>query len=184
MTNPPAPRSTAAFQLQAVLSFGVSTVSVLLGIAYLPVGPWVRAFLALGLLYVVTSAFTLAKTLRDQQEASAVWSRVDEARLQKLLAGHDPFATPPAGNSAEPDDHLAGVVAAQQAAEGLDGAADPLDDRLAGLQLPGRPAPRRPRVRNASVRSLWSPTSIPSMRSRLPTTCMRLRGAAGGSVAL
>ena len=95
MTNPaPAPRNTAAFQLQAVLSFAVSTLSVLGGIAYLPVGPWIRAFLALGLLYVVTSAFTLAKTLRDQQEASSVWSRVDEARLEKLLAEHDPFKTP------------------------------------------------------------------------------------------
>jgi hypothetical protein len=94
MTKPPSPRNTAAFALQAVLSFGVSTVAVLVGIAYLPVGPWVRAFLALGLLYVVTSAFTLAKVLRDQQEASSVWSRVDEARLEKLLAEHDPFKTP------------------------------------------------------------------------------------------
>lgn len=91
MTKPPSPRSTAAFQLQAVLSFGVSTVSVMVGIAYLPVGAWVRAFLALGLLYVVTSAFTLAKTVRDQQEAQSVWSRVDEARLEKMLAEHDPF---------------------------------------------------------------------------------------------
>lgn len=95
MTKPtPTPRNTAAFQLQAVLSFAVSSISVLVGIAYLPVGPWVRAFLALGLLYVVTSAFTLAKTLRDQQEASSVWSRIDEARLEKLLAEHDPFKAP------------------------------------------------------------------------------------------
>ncbi len=90
----PTPRSTAAFQVQAMISFGVSTAAVMAGIAYLPVGPWVRAFLALGLLYVVTSAFTLAKTVRDQQEASSVWSRVDEARLEKLLAEHDPFKAP------------------------------------------------------------------------------------------
>ncbi len=95
MTKPaPRPRNTAAFQLQAVLSFAVSLSAVLVGIAYLAVGPWVRAFLALGLLYVVTSAFTLAKVLRDQQEASSVWSRVDEARLEKLLAEHDPFKAP------------------------------------------------------------------------------------------
>ena len=95
MTNPaPTPRSTAAFQLQAVLSFAVSTLSVLIGVAYLPVGHWIRAFLALGLLYVVTSSFTLAKTIRDQQEASSVLSRVDEARLEKLLADFDPFKTP------------------------------------------------------------------------------------------
>ena len=95
MTSSTAPsRTTAAFRLQAVLSFGVSTLSVLIGAAYLPVDPWVRAFLALGLLYTVTSSFTLAKCLRDQQEASAVWSRIDEARLERLLSEHDPFKTP------------------------------------------------------------------------------------------
>lgn len=93
-TSTPAPRSTAAFELQAALSFGVSSVAVVVGIAYLPVGPWVRAFLALGLLFVITSAFTLAKTIRDKHEATAVWSRVDEARLEKLLAEHDPFKPP------------------------------------------------------------------------------------------
>ena len=50
-----------------------------------------RAFLALGLLYVVTSTFTLAKCVRDQHEASRVVHRVDEARLERFLAEHDPF---------------------------------------------------------------------------------------------
>lgn len=92
--TPPPFRSSAAFRLQAVLSFAVSTGAVLVGVAYLPVGPWLRAFLALGLLYVVTSAFTLAKTLRDEHEAASVWSRIDEARLERLLAEHDPFKQP------------------------------------------------------------------------------------------
>ena len=50
---------------------------------------WV--LLALGLLFVVTSAFTLAKCIRDQQETSSVTSRVDQARLERFLAEHDPF---------------------------------------------------------------------------------------------
>jgi len=49
---------------------------VLLGIAYLPVSSWIRAFLALGLLYAVTSAFTLAKCVRDSHEANTVVHRV------------------------------------------------------------------------------------------------------------
>jgi hypothetical protein len=57
----------------------------------LPLGGWPRAFLALGLLYVVTSTFTLAKCVRDQQESTSVVSRVDQARLDKFLAEHDPF---------------------------------------------------------------------------------------------
>jgi hypothetical protein len=77
-----------------MISFAVSSGAVMVGIAYLPVDAWIRAFLALGLLYVITSSLTLAKTVRDQQEAASVWSRVDEARLEKLLAEHDPFKAP------------------------------------------------------------------------------------------
>lgn len=86
-------KTTAAFQAQAAISFGVSLVFTGVGIAYLPVDSWMRAFLGLGLLYVTTSAFTLAKVVRDSQETSSVLSRVDAARLEKLLAEHDPFRT-------------------------------------------------------------------------------------------
>lgn len=82
---------TTAFYIQAALSFGISTTALALGIAYLPMGAWPRAFLAIGLLFVVTSTFTLAKCVRDQQEASEVINRVDQARLEKLLADHDLF---------------------------------------------------------------------------------------------
>jgi hypothetical protein len=50
------------------------------------------AFLGLGVLYVTTSAFTLAKTIRDRQEITTVVGRVDQARVDKLLAEHDPYA--------------------------------------------------------------------------------------------
>jgi hypothetical protein len=83
--------TTAAFFAQAALSFGLALVAVAVGIAFLPVDGWVRAFLAVGMLYTVTSAFTLAKCVRDRQEDSYLVSRVDQARLDKLLAEHDPF---------------------------------------------------------------------------------------------
>jgi hypothetical protein len=44
-------------------------------------------------LFVVSSSFTLAKVIRDQQEAATIRVRLDEARLEKLIAEHDPFAT-------------------------------------------------------------------------------------------
>ena len=94
MTSTVPSKNTTAFYVQAALSFGVSLVAVSVAIAYLSVDPWVRAFLALGLLYVVTSAFTLAKVIRDQQEVSAVVNRVDQARLDKLLTDHDPYKVP------------------------------------------------------------------------------------------
>lgn len=95
MTSPSLPsHTTAAFYLQAAISFGVSLVAVGTGIAYLPVDSWVRAFLAVGTLFLISSCFTLAKCVRDQQEASTVRVRLDEARLEKIVAGHDPFSTP------------------------------------------------------------------------------------------
>ena len=86
-----ASKSTSAFYLQSVVSFATSLGAVVIGVAWLPVEPWVRAFLALGLLYVVTSSFTLAKVIRDQQEQQSVLSRVDQARLERLLKESDPL---------------------------------------------------------------------------------------------
>ncbi|WP_069173723.1 YiaA/YiaB family inner membrane protein [Streptomyces griseus] len=84
-------QSTAAFYGQAVLSFAVALGAVALGIFFLDADAWVRAFLAVGVLYLVTSCFTLAKVVRDRQEAGQIVSRVDQARLEKILAEHDPF---------------------------------------------------------------------------------------------
>lgn len=88
------PKTTTAFYIQSMLSFGISLATLGIGMAYLPVGPWIRAFLVLGLLYVVTSSFTLAKCVRDQQEVMTVTSRVDQARLERFLTDHDPFKVP------------------------------------------------------------------------------------------
>ncbi|MFP5069889.1 YiaA/YiaB family inner membrane protein [Pseudonocardia nantongensis] len=85
------PATTAAFHMQAVLSFGVSLAAVVIGTVYLPVDGWVKAFLAIAVLYAITSAFTLAKCVRDKQESLTVVNRVDQARMEKLLAEHDPF---------------------------------------------------------------------------------------------
>ena len=84
-------RNTTSFYVQSVASFAISTGATLFGIAHLSVSAWVRAFLALGILYTVTSAITLAKVVRDRQEESQLIGRVDKARLDKLLTEHDPY---------------------------------------------------------------------------------------------
>lgn len=84
-------QNTAAFYGQAVASFAIAMAATAIGIFRLSADAWVRAFLAIAVLYLVTSAFTLAKVVRDRQEAGQIVSRVDQARLEKLLAEHDPF---------------------------------------------------------------------------------------------
>ncbi|MEU9333667.1 YiaA/YiaB family inner membrane protein [Streptomyces sp. NPDC048290] len=89
--SPVTPHNTAAFHGQAVVSFALALGATAVGIFQLEADPWVRAFLGIAVLYLVTSAFTLAKVVRDRQEAGQIVSRVDQARLEKLLAEHDPF---------------------------------------------------------------------------------------------
>lgn len=84
-------RNTNAFYLQAGISFAVALSALGLAVLYLPVDGWMRAFLGLGVLYLTTSAFTLAKCVRDAQEHQRVASRLDQARVDKILAEHDPF---------------------------------------------------------------------------------------------
>jgi hypothetical protein len=91
MTSSTPTKNTNAFFLQAGISFAVALLSMVFAVLYLPVDPWVRAFLGLGVMYLTTSAFTLAKCVRDAQETQSVAARLDQARVDKLLAEHDPF---------------------------------------------------------------------------------------------
>lgn len=92
-TNTPAPKPSAAFFAQSAIAFVVSSGALLIGAFYLPMDPWQRGFMIVGTLFLITSCFNLAKVIRDQQEAASIRTRVDEARLDKLMAEHDPLRT-------------------------------------------------------------------------------------------
>jgi hypothetical protein len=91
MSTPTSSKNTNAFFAQAAISFGIALLSMAVAILYLPVDPWIRAFLGLGTMFLTTSCFTLAKCVRDTQENQYVVSRLDQARVDKILAEHDPF---------------------------------------------------------------------------------------------
>ncbi|MFF2552938.1 YiaA/YiaB family inner membrane protein [Nocardia sp. NPDC058058] len=92
MSNPSAQtKSTMAFLAQAVIAFGISFTAMGIGIANLPLDFWQRGFLLMSMLFLVSSSFTLAKVVRDQHESTKVHQRIDEARMEKLMAEHDPF---------------------------------------------------------------------------------------------
>ena len=91
MDNTTSSKNTNAFFLQAGISFAVALLTMVFSVFYLPVDVWIRAFLGLGIMYLTTSAFTLAKCVRDAQEHQTVYARLDQARVDKLLSEHDPF---------------------------------------------------------------------------------------------
>ena len=82
-------KDTAAWVFQVWASFFLAVSATSFGILYLPVNNWVKGFMGMGLTFSVGSSFTLAKTVRDNHEAQRILSRVDEARVEKLLSDHD-----------------------------------------------------------------------------------------------
>lgn len=82
---------SSAWIFQAWASFTISVSAMTIGILYTPVDNWVKGYLGMGLLFSVGSTFSLSKTVRDLHESNKILSRVDEAKLEKILADHDPF---------------------------------------------------------------------------------------------
>jgi len=84
-------KDTNAWIAQVWISFIVSVSATTASIIYLPTDAWVKGYVGLGFLYSLSSSFTLAKTIRDNQEAERLTARIDEARVEKILAEHHPL---------------------------------------------------------------------------------------------
>lgn len=82
---------TNAWVVQTWLSFVISITATTVGIIYMPVDNWLKGYLGMGVLFSVGSTITLAKTVRDVEESKRMISRIDEAKLERLLAEYDPF---------------------------------------------------------------------------------------------
>ncbi len=82
---------TNAWIAQTWISFLLSLSLTALGIIYLPVNNWIKGYLGMGLFFSVGSTISLSKTVRDVEDSKRIINRVDEAKLERLLAEHDPY---------------------------------------------------------------------------------------------
>ncbi|GMU58504.1 MAG: hypothetical protein IT380_08595 [Myxococcales bacterium] len=82
---------SSAWVAQTWISFIVAFGVTAMGIWFLPIDGWMKAFLGMGLLFTVGSTFSLSKTVRDQHEADNLRKRIDDARVSRLIAEHDPL---------------------------------------------------------------------------------------------
>ncbi len=74
--------------IQSWASFMFSLGGLSIGIANLPVDAWVKGYMGMGTLFTVGSTLGLAKTSRDRFEDQRITARIDEAKVEKLLAEH------------------------------------------------------------------------------------------------
>ncbi|MDQ3032647.1 MAG: hypothetical protein M3Y87_09540 [Myxococcota bacterium] len=89
MSQQEIPRDTPAWRFQVWVSFVLSFACALIGVAYLPVDAWTKGYFGMAILFTVGSAFTLAKTLRDDLEARRLLSRLSEAKTERILREYE-----------------------------------------------------------------------------------------------
>jgi hypothetical protein len=85
------PNHSPAWVVQTWVSFVLSLGGLGIGILCLPVDSWVKGYMGMGTLFTVGSTISLSKTTRDIYEAKQITARIDEAKVEKLLADHHPL---------------------------------------------------------------------------------------------
>lgn len=80
---------TSAWRFQVWISFITSLVLTIGGVAYLPVDFWMKGYLLMGMLFLIGSCFSLAKTIRDDHEATSLINRITKAKTEKILTEYE-----------------------------------------------------------------------------------------------
>lgn len=83
-------QDSPAWQMCVKVCFGVAVFAMAIGITFLPTDPWMKGYLAMGYLFSLAMAFSLAKTIRDAHEANKLLHKVSEAKTQKILREYAP----------------------------------------------------------------------------------------------
>ncbi|PWJ39274.1 YiaA/YiaB family inner membrane protein [Sediminitomix flava] len=77
--------NTKAFFNLAWISFGISFVGTMIGIYILEVSLPAKGFFLMSYLFSVSSCFTVAKVVRDKQEAERIIRKVEKAKTEKMI---------------------------------------------------------------------------------------------------
>ncbi len=90
MNNQPTiQRDSDAWIFQTWVAFVASVIMLSLGIYFAPIDLIIKGYFGMGLLFVISSTFTLAKTIRDKHEADKIINRVTSAKTEKLLYDYE-----------------------------------------------------------------------------------------------
>jgi len=78
--------NTQAFAVLAWISFAISFVGMLIGLLYMQLDLYAKAFLAMTYLFSISSCFVLAKVVRDKQESQDLIKRIETAKTERLVS--------------------------------------------------------------------------------------------------
>lgn len=78
-------KDTPAWIAYVWIAFALSSSLMLLGIWHLPLDMWAKGYFLMGFFFSVGSTFSLAKTVRDNQESRRLINRLADAKTEKIL---------------------------------------------------------------------------------------------------
>lgn len=86
MTEPNIKHSSAWINF-TIVSFVVSVGMMALGIYFLPLDLATKGFMIMATLMIIQSSITVTKTMRDNQEATKIVTKVEDAKTERILMG-------------------------------------------------------------------------------------------------
>ena len=89
---PPIELHSPAWVTVTKLQFVLAASAVAVGLWNVPVDNWIKAYFVMANLLLLSSAVTLTKTLRDLHEGGRIASKVESAKLERILTRDDPVA--------------------------------------------------------------------------------------------
>lgn len=78
--------NTQAFSTLAWISFGISFVGMVVGILYLNLDVYQKAFIGMTYLFSISSCFVLSKVVRDKQESQDYIKRIEQAKTEQMIS--------------------------------------------------------------------------------------------------
>ena len=84
MTNPVLHHSQS-WIIFTYVSFAAALAMVIGGIVLMPLDLAIKGYLAMGVVMLIQCCITLTKTIRDNDEASKLVNRLEDAKTERLL---------------------------------------------------------------------------------------------------
>ncbi len=78
-------KHSAAWVTFTYATFLLSLAMIGIGVLFMPIDVWMKGFLAMAVILLVQSCITMTKTLRDNEEAGKLVSRIEDAKTERLL---------------------------------------------------------------------------------------------------
>ena len=83
--NPTTSQHSGAWVSFTYANLLISLGLTLGGIFFLPIDLWVKGYMLMGVMMLVSSTITVTKTVRDVQEASKLVNKIEDAKTEQLL---------------------------------------------------------------------------------------------------